>query len=92
MKWIKTFETFGGYALPTTSMDVLLEYNLCKDCNALYRVYSQNIQFVNTVVQKIYHKLQKKNIIMNYKIELMIQKNGKIFLKTEKIQEILLLI
>ena len=39
MKWIKTFEAFGGYALPTTSMDVLLEYNLCKDCNALYRVY-----------------------------------------------------
>ena len=39
MKWIKTFEAFGGYALPTTSMDILLEYILCKDCNALYRVY-----------------------------------------------------
>lgn len=39
MKYIKTFEAWGGYPLPTTSLDVVFEYILCKDCNALYRVY-----------------------------------------------------
>lgn len=39
MKYIKTFENWAGPTLPTTSLDVLYNYILCKDCNALYRIY-----------------------------------------------------
>ena len=34
MKWIKTFEAWAGQPLPTTSLNVELEYKNCKDCNA----------------------------------------------------------
>ena len=39
MRHLKTFEAWGGYPLPITSLDVELEYKKCKDCNALYPVY-----------------------------------------------------
>lgn len=39
MKVIKSFEAFAGYPIPTTSLDVELEYKICKDCDSLYSIY-----------------------------------------------------
>ena len=35
MKHLVTYEAWGGYPLPITSLGVELEYKNCKGCNAL---------------------------------------------------------
>jgi hypothetical protein len=41
MSYIKSFEGFAGKPLPTTSVDFLLDYKLCRNCNALYYAYNK---------------------------------------------------
>ena len=41
MKYIKTFEAWGGEPLPVTNVGSLMSYCLCNDCNAIYKVFNK---------------------------------------------------
>lgn len=41
MRYIKTFEAWGGQPLPVTNVGSLMSYIICKDCNAVYKVFNK---------------------------------------------------
>lgn len=40
MKYLKTFEAWGGNPLPIASVSSMMSYNRCGDCNALYKTFN----------------------------------------------------
>ena len=41
MKYIKTFEAWGGQPFPVTNVGSLMSYIICKDCNSVYKVFNK---------------------------------------------------
>lgn len=41
MRYIKTFEAWAGQPLPVTNVGSLMSYIICKDCNAVYKVFNK---------------------------------------------------
>lgn len=42
MKYLKTFEAWGGKPLPITNLESLMNYVICDNCTAAYKVFNKS--------------------------------------------------
>ena len=42
MKYLKKFEAWGGQPLPVANVGSLMNYIICNDCNAVYKVFNKS--------------------------------------------------